>query len=78
MYSEQTNFRQKKILDFFKQRDYGFDPLLLCEFLHEEPYIIRRNVLYLVQQGLLEHKGYQTRINKLLPLYQITELGKEF
>jgi len=38
---------------------------------------LRRNVPHLVQQGFLEPQGYQTRINRMLPLYRITEKGRK-
>ena len=71
------NHHQKMILEWFSKRDYALNPNLLYEVINQEPYILRRNVLYLVKNGFLEHKGYQTIMNKLFPLYQITEAGKE-
>ena len=68
---------QRKLLAYFKDKTYPLNPLLLCETLGEEPYIVRRNVFYLVQHGFLEHHGYQTRINRMLPLYRITEKGRK-
>ncbi|MBD3254055.1 MAG: hypothetical protein GF383_03140 [Candidatus Lokiarchaeota archaeon] len=68
---------QKKLLQFFKEKDYAINPLLVCEPLGQDPFIVRRNVMSLVQQGFLEHKGYLTRVNRLLPLYQITDHGKK-
>lgn len=66
---------QRQLLDYFKEASYPLNPLSLCDLVGEEPYIVRRNVFYLVQQGFLEHKGYLTQINGLRPLYQITEKG---
>lgn len=71
------NDLQKELLSYFKENEYAFNPYLLREPLNIDHYTLRRNIQYLAQKGFLEHKGYQTHINKLLPLYQITKKGRK-